>query len=1625
MKKRFFSSVLFFVSLLLALQLAFPSVYASALTTDNTVLPPSNLSIQLTTPSDVKLTWSSVYQATGYNVYGILDGQLKLLGTTTSTSYTFSNLPEGSYSYVVSTLSAVGESGPCAPVLANITYPTMSAPTNLTYKIQNGNDVVLSWTTSQYAQTYNVYQITGDGQQTLVASTKTSSYTLTNTAEGNYTYAVSAVNSLYGESSLSGNMQVQVTFPIMTAPNNFNYSISNGNDITLKWNAVSYAATYKIYQIVDGQKVLKSTATGTSISYTNMPAGDYVYEIHSYSDRFGESQDGSQSSFTLVLPIMQTPSNLTYTIANGNDITLKWGTVPYAAAYKVYQIANGQETLISTLTGTTVTYTNMPAGDYVYEVRSYSDRFGESQDGSQASFTLVLPIMQAPSNLTYNITNGNDITLSFAASPYAANYKVYQIINGQKVLKSTLTGTTITYTNMTGGDYNFEIHSYSTRFGESIDGSSIAFTLVPPVMQPPANVMQTIKNATDFTLSWDISTYAASYKIYQIINGVPILKSTVTGTTVSFTNMLPGQYDYEIHSYSTRFGESVDSSNITVNLNGQVLQAPTNLTYSILNGNDINLKWTAAPYATSYKIYQVINGQAVLKQTVTSTSVTFTNMPADNYDYIVDSVSSLLGESPAGAETTFSLVLPTMTAPSNLVYKLQNVNDVVLTWSPVTYAASYKIYELIDNQLVLKTTVTSTTATLTNVAEGDHTYVVTSVSSRFGDSADGSQVSLSVIFPIMQAPTNLTYTIANGNDITLKWTASTYAASYNVYQVIDGQKVLKQTVTGTSITFTNMPQGDYSYEVDSYSTRFGESPIGSQVNLTLVYPTMQAPANLTYTMANGNDITLKWTASSYAASYKVYQIINDQKVLKQTVTGTSLTFTNMPEGDYSYEIDSYSTRFGESPIGSQINLTLVFPTMQAPTNLTNSIANGNDITLRWTASSYATAYNVYQIIDRQKVLKQTVTGVSITFTNMPQGNYSYEVDSFSTRFGESPTGSTINFTLTWPVVSSPTLSAAVINVNNITFSWPAVSWANEYRIYEVTNGTLQLIYKGTALTYKVYNLSEATHVYQITAYSTRFGESALSNPLTETIIYPVMQSPAVNINVLDKTSAQLTWNFVTYANGYNIYEIINGVPVLLVKNLNNLSYTLTNLSYENHQYYVTSYSNSFGESDPSSIVLAKLVVDTVPPVTSINAPTNWINQSSITVTLSATDNETGVFKTFYSIDDSGYIEGNSFIVQGEGIHKISFYSVDNAGNVETINTVYVKIDKTAPVTTSNSPAGWSKDDVTINLTAADSLSGAAKTFYTIDDSGYIEGNSFIVEDEGIHKISFYSVDNAGNVETINTFYVKIDKTAPVTTSNSPADWLKDDVTVNLTAADSLSGVFKTFYSIDGSDYIEGNAFIVQGEGIHKITFYSVDNAGNKEALNTAYVKIDKTAPTITMNLSDEYKLGSTLLLNYIADDNLSGVVNEKVLVFGPNETIGKVITNGSSIQFDKPGVYTIIITVTDAAGNSTTVQKQFTVYIPANIEITPIVVKGNNGVFTVRVDLPSGYSTQGFDLNTAKLNGVNALTSNNGYYNQAKLGQFKFERSDFNLTTPEMVVEFRCYINGYLVIGQTIVKIQK
>jgi hypothetical protein len=71
--------------------------------------------------------------------------------------------------------------------------------------------------------------------------------------------------------------------------------------------------------------------------------------------------------------------------------------------------------------------------------------------------------------------------------------------------------------------------------------------------------------------------------------------------------------------------------------------------------------------------------------------------------------------------------------------------------------------------------------------------------------------------------------------------------------------------------------------------------------------------------------------------------------------------------------------------------------------------------------------------------------------------------------------------------------------------------------------------------------------------------------------------------------------------------------------------------------------------------------------------------SEVGITLTATDDVTGVAATYYILDGTEYEYTRPFVVEDDGEHTLCFYSVDNEGNVETQKCVEnFVIDQTGP-----------------------------------------------------------------------------------------------------------------------------------------------------------------------------------------------------------------------------------------------------------------------------------------------------------------------------------------------------------
>jgi hypothetical protein len=211
--------------------------------------------------------------------------------------------------------------------------------------------------------------------------------------------------------------------------------------------------------------------------------------------------------------------------------------------------------------------------------------------------------------------------------------------------------------------------------------------------------------------------------------------------------------------------------------------------------------------------------------------------------------------------------------------------------------------------------------------------------------------------------------------------------------------------------------------------------------------------------------------------------------------------------------------------------------------------------------------------------------------------------------------------------------------------------------------------------------------------------------------------------------------------------------------------------------------------------------------------------------------------------------------------------------------------------------------------------------------------SFEQHSEGLPPALFGTVD----------FQDSADYTPPTTTasfSGAPGSngWYRGPVQVTLAATDN-NGVAATWYAVDGGAAQPYTApFTVSANGVHTLSYWSVDTAGNQEVHHSQSLTIDATPPAVSASAAVELVRGQgggsvavTTVSGHITDTpsgvDLAGATYAVTDEYGQNQPSGAVTLQGDGFYSftlvlegphpsDKDGrTYWIRVQGVDQAGN--------------------------------------------------------------------------------------------------------------
>ena len=418
--------------------------------------------------------------------------------------------------------------------------------------------------------------------------------------------------------------------------------------------------------------------------------------------------------------------------------------------------------------------------------------------------------------------------------------------------------------------------------------------------------------------------------------------------------------------------------------------------------------------------------------------------------------------------------------------------------------------------------------------------------------------------------------------------------------------------------------------------------------------------------------------------------------------------------------------------------------------------------------------------------------------------------------------------------------------------------------------------------------------------------------------------------------------------------------------------------------------------------------DITPPATDISLAgsrgnNDWYT-SNVQVNLIATDDEggSGVKMTEYSFDGTNWIQyTGQFTMTDEGTTTVYYRSTDNAGNIESIKTQAVKIDKTPPTITGipfvskfsddfndNDISDWTKSTNGNADVIADSGRMRLRVYKCSDadaykDLGFVSGEITVdfdwatsgdgwyeypgwklivdgvtVVDDNVPVTQWYGTNSGHITKTVNVigsvqlaYRLRQSQYCSYGDHGNTYYWVDNVVVNTVVNANNWYNTdvvvkFTASDDLSGIDTVTPDTIISTEGAAQSVTGTAVDKAGNSASTPVSGINIDKTPPTTTIMPSGSagtngwYVSDVQVTLTAADNEGGSGVKNIEYSLDGTN-------WNQYIVPFTttNEGLNTVYYHSTDSAGNVELTKNQ-TIKIdktPPNIDGAPTTSPNANG----------------------------------------------------------------------------------
>ena len=387
--------------------------------------------------------------------------------------------------------------------------------------------------------------------------------------------------------------------------------------------------------------------------------------------------------------------------------------------------------------------------------------------------------------------------------------------------------------------------------------------------------------------------------------------------------------------------------------------------------------------------------------------------------------------------------------------------------------------------------------------------------------------------------------------------------------------------------------------------------------------------------------------------------------------------------------------------------------------------------------------------------------------------------------------------------------------------------------------------------------------------------------------------------------------------------------------------------HEAGSYRVVSTATDAAGNTGSYEVTITVVKDTAAPTVGIeySGDGNAFVGDTIQFAVVANDND-AVVESWLTVNDQAVelVNGRAaYTFTAAGTYTVKAFAKDAAGNVgaDSVAITVTVRDESAPevkITSNARETIYAGNTVDFTVTADDDI-GVTDLVFTINGEEITLGAdgkaSFTFAAAGTYEIIAKATDASGKEGQHKiTLTVVADTIAPVVVlshSGSSDAYIGDRVTFTMTATDN-DGISERYITVNGEKLGAVGAdgkldYVFTAAGTYTFIAYATDaarNEGRSDSVTITVTAKDETDPTveITSNAKSVTYIGNTVDFTVDASD-ASGITARTLSVNG--EVLVLDAGYGASFTFTAAGVYEIVATATDGAGNTGEARIQITV----------------------------------------------------------------------------------------------------